>query len=108
MRSDSLAARLFRQLARAYPDWRGGRDELGICYHKASSRIGDTIEPAGFPVARRRCPRAGTDHEEYRFADAVTAARAALQVASWASGIPLAELEADEKHRQAALPLGGA
>jgi len=107
IRDGTMSADLVRILNRGYPDWRGGKDELGHCYHKASTRIGDTLEPAGFPVAGRKCPRPGYDHEEYRWADAETAHRAKLLVASWASGIPVAELEADEKFRQAALPLGG-
>lgn len=108
MKGTSMAADLVRIFDQAYPEWRGGAADLRHCYHKASSRIGDTLEPAGFLVERRKCPRPGTDHEEYRWASPEIAERARLQVASWASGIPVDELAAAEKHRQATLPLGGA
>ena len=105
MTSNTTAGRLFRLLVRAYPAWVGGRDELGPYYHKASSRIGDTIEPAGFEVDRRR--RAGRTHEEYRFKDAETHARAELLVTSWLTGRPVEELAASQAGSQAALRLGG-
>ena len=100
MRPDTDCAHLLRAYVRAWPAWLGGYDESrrwGFKFHTQSQRSGDLGSKHGFPCESRR--REGKAFHEYRLASQVVYFHAQLEVKSWATGIDVATLEAQESLR---------
>ncbi len=85
LKPNTQGGRLLRVLVRHWPGHAGGPDEFGNDWHTGRNRMGDTLEPRGFPTVGRQ--RRGVAWWEYRLADETIYRRAAALVGLWDVGI---------------------
>jgi len=89
IKPDTQGGRILEVLVRFYPrgevyGWAGGPDEFGNEFHKLASRLGDVLEPRGFPTLSRQ--REGRPWNEYRLASREIYLDALALVRSWETG----------------------
>jgi len=92
LKPNSQGGRLLKALVLGWPRFVGGQRAFGDLWHKASTRLGDTLAPRGFETVGHKCPRSEGNHQVYRFASEAIYREAALLTRSWQTGENIDEL----------------